>query len=70
MKKPKTRRRSTRRQVSFRPDRNYIEQAVNDYLAAGGRINHVESTERTLAEFLANNTGGLDDVDAFLSGSQ
>ena len=45
-----------------------LSEAVADYLAGGGKITKIESTERNLQDFFGASSG-LEDVDRFLIGS-
>ncbi len=68
MKKKFVNRRRTRKgALSFRPDRQYVEQAVAAFLEEGGKINHIEANEKSFeSSWMINDVSS--DVDEFLNG--
>lgn len=66
-KKFVSKRRSRKGSVSFNPNRQYIEQAVQAYLNDGGRIDHLEVDEKAFEQSLLIRDAGTE-VDDFLNG--
>jgi len=58
-------RNNSRKIKGFRPDHDYIEQAVEDYLAGGGKITRLKADKRTFALSAAIKD---DSADGFLAG--
>ncbi len=68
MKKRFTNRRNSRKKrVAFKPGRNFIRWAVEDYLAAGGIITKIEFDENSYREFISFSESPIS-VDEFLQG--
>jgi len=55
--KQKRKRNRRKGSVIFRPDHNYIEEAVYEYLKKGGKINQVEADEKSFQDFASINGG-------------
>ncbi|MBU2643541.1 hypothetical protein KKI24_02455 [bacterium] len=56
-----------KRPVPFNPDRTYLQQALDEYLARGGRISTLIPDDTNYRAFIESNRG-LADADAFLMG--
>ena len=54
-----------KRAVPFNPDRSYLNQAIDEFLAEGGRISVVVPDEKSFKTFVEEGHG-LEDVDNFL----
>lgn len=67
MKKKFVNKRRSRGAVSFNPNRQYIEDAIQQYLKEGGEINHIEVDEKAFeSSWMLNDVSS--EVDEFLSG--
>lgn len=61
------RRRSRKGTIAFKPDHQFIEQAVATYLEKGGRINRIEVDEKSFENsWMINDVSS--EVDEFLNG--
>ncbi len=68
MKKRIGRRRFNKKSVIFNPNRNYVQNAVEEFLDNGGKITKIELDESSYKDFMA-----LKDaisVDRFLAGEE
>ncbi len=66
-KKFVNKRRSRKGSVSFDPNRQFIEEAMQEYLKSGGRIDHIEVDEKAFEKsWMINDVGS--EVDDFLNG--
>jgi hypothetical protein len=54
-----------KRTVPFNPDRRYLDRAVTEFLAAGGRISTLVLDEKSYQLFVEG-SNGLRDADEFL----
>ncbi len=54
-----------KRTVPFNPDRRYLDRAVNEFLAGGGRISTLVLDEKSYQLFVEG-SNGLTDADEFL----
>jgi len=68
MKTPVSRRARRIKGVSFKPNRDYLNQAIEDYLAKGGKITRLELDEKAYQEFISV-PEAPSAVDEFLSGN-
>lgn len=67
MKKFVNKRRARKGSVSFNPNRQFIEEAMQEYLKEGGQINQIEVDEKAFEQsFMINDVGS--EVDEFLAG--
>ena len=58
-------RRHRRGSISFNPDRQFISNAVDEFLKQGGKIEQLKPDERSFKETMARHEGSLD-ADEFL----
>ena len=66
-KKFVNKRRSRKGSVSFNPSSQFIDEAVQEYLKGGGKIDHIEVDEKAFEKsWMINDVGS--DVDDFLNG--
>ena len=63
----KIKRRARRGSVSFNPDSQFIESAVQDFLKKGGKIEMLTPDESSFRQSMNVNDGSLD-ADEFLLG--
>lgn len=67
MKKSINRKVTRKGGIKFIPNRDFLNKAVADYLAHGGKITHIEIDEKTYQDFVATpESPNL--VDDFLAG--
>ncbi len=62
------RRRFSKKSVKFNPNRNYVQNAVEEYLNKGGEITKIELDESSYKDFLALKDAAS--VDRFLAGEE
>ena len=67
MKRRMNRRSLRTKSVKFKPNRDYVNQAVEDYLAAGGKITKLEFDEKSYNDFMQT-PEAPNAVDDFLNG--
>lgn len=68
MKRRMNRRALRTKAVKFKPNRDYVNQAVEDYLANGGKITKLEFNEKAYQEFMQT-PEAPNAVDDFLNGN-
>lgn len=61
-------RRNRKGSVSFEPDRQYIQSAVDDFLKNGGKIEQLKPDESSFKTSMTRHDGSLD-ADEFLLGA-
>lgn len=67
MKKFINKRRFKKGLVKFKPSSEFLQQAVNEYLANGGKITKLVFDEKSFKDFIATNESPTA-VDEFLNG--
>jgi hypothetical protein len=67
MKKKTGRKTMKNRGVKFKPSHDFLDQAIADYLAKGGKITRVEIDEKDYQDFVAT-PESPNVVDDFLAG--